>query len=77
MARVKLAHNTNTPELSQIAKKLLVTIVRSSSGDRHSLASRVSSSSVGTISYGIYLYHLFVLLAFWKLLVIAREPLLE
>jgi len=32
---------------------------------------------VGTISYGIYLYHLFVLQAFWKLLGVARQPLLD
>jgi peptidoglycan/LPS O-acetylase OafA/YrhL len=32
---------------------------------------------VGKISYGIYLYHLFVVEAFWKLLGIARLPLLD
>ncbi|HXO96004.1 MAG TPA: acyltransferase family protein [Chthoniobacterales bacterium] len=32
---------------------------------------------VGTISYGIYLYHLFVLKAFWKLLGVARQPLFD
>jgi peptidoglycan/LPS O-acetylase OafA/YrhL len=32
---------------------------------------------VGKISYGIYLYHLFVLQAFWKLLGVAGLPLLD
>jgi peptidoglycan/LPS O-acetylase OafA/YrhL len=32
---------------------------------------------VGKISYGIYLYHVFVLQAFWKLLSVARLPLLD
>jgi peptidoglycan/LPS O-acetylase OafA/YrhL len=32
---------------------------------------------LGRISYGIYLYHLFVLQAFWKLLGVARQPLLD
>jgi peptidoglycan/LPS O-acetylase OafA/YrhL len=32
---------------------------------------------VGKISYGIYLYHVFVLQAFWRLLSVARLPLLD
>ena len=32
---------------------------------------------VGKISYGIYLYHLFVLQAFWKFLSVAHLPLLD
>ena len=46
-ARGELAHTMNTPELSRIAKKVLVTIPRRSSADRDNLTSRARTSSEG------------------------------
>ena len=47
MARGELAHNINTPELSQIAKKVLVTILRRLNGRAlHRLTNRVGSSNL-------------------------------